>query len=41
MKEVLYKTTVHFDEKKTTVAKIVDRLAAGGYPVRGEPTILP
>jgi len=41
MKEVLYKTTVQFDEKKTTVARIVDTLAAGGYPVRGEPKLLP
>lgn len=41
MKEVLYKTTVQFDEKRTTVAKIVDTLAAAGYPIRGEPEILP
>jgi hypothetical protein len=41
MKEVLYKTTVIFDDKKTTVAKIVDALTAGGFHVRGEPTILP
>jgi hypothetical protein len=41
MKEVLYKTTVLFDEKRTTVAKIVDILTAGGYPIRGEPKIIP
>ena len=41
MKDVLYKTTVQFDENKTTVAKIVDKLAAGGYPIRGEPKMLP
>jgi hypothetical protein len=35
-----YKATVVFDEKKTTVAKIMDSLVSGGFPVRGEPQFL-
>jgi len=36
----LYKATVVFDEKKTTLAKIIDSLVSGGFPVRGEPQFL-
>jgi hypothetical protein len=33
----LYNARVVFDETKTTVDKIIDTLAQGGYSVRGEP----
>jgi hypothetical protein len=36
----LYKTTVVFDEKQTTLVKIIDSLVSGGFPVRGEPQFL-
>jgi len=36
----LYKTTVVFDEKKTTLVKIIGSLVSGGFPVRGEPQFL-
>jgi len=36
----LYKATVVFDEKKTTLAKIIDSLVSGGFRVRGEPQML-
>jgi len=35
-----YKATVVFDEKKTTLARIIDSLVRGGYPVHGEPQFL-
>jgi hypothetical protein len=35
-----YRATVVFDEKKTTLAKILDSLVSGGFPVRGEPQFL-
>jgi len=35
-----YRTTVVFDEKKTTLAKIIDSLVSGGFPVLGEPLFL-
>ena len=40
MKESHYKTIVVFDDKKTTVSKIIDSLVSGGFPVRGEPQFL-
>jgi hypothetical protein len=40
IKESRYNATVVFDEKKTTVAKIIDSLVSGGFPVRGEPQFL-
>jgi hypothetical protein len=36
----LYKATVIFDDKKTSLAKIIDSLVSGGFPVRGEPQFL-
>jgi hypothetical protein len=35
-----YRATVVFDEKKTTLAKILDSLVSGGFPIRGEPQFL-
>jgi len=29
--------TVTYDEKKTSVDKIIEQLSGGGYPVSGEP----
>jgi copper chaperone CopZ len=29
--------TVTYDEKKTSVDKIIERLSKGGYPVSGDP----
>jgi len=41
MKEILYRTKVLFDEKKTTVGKIVEALSAGGFHLRGQPEVAP
>lgn len=41
MEEVLYNTTVVFDERKVSIAGIVDRLKSFGYPIRGKPEMLP
>ena len=40
MQDSHYKATVVFDEKKTTLAKIIDSLVSGGFPVLGEPQFL-
>lgn len=35
-----YNATVAFDEAQTSLKRIVDTLARGGYPVQGEPKLL-
>ena len=35
-----YNTTVVFDEAQTSLKRIVDTLARGGYPIQGEPKFL-
>jgi len=32
-----FTVTVTFDNKKTSVDKIIEKLTKGGYPVSGEP----
>ena len=34
---LFFTVTVTFDDKKTSVDKIIERLSKGGYPVSGEP----
>jgi copper chaperone CopZ len=40
LEAALYNATVVFDEKRTTLAKIIESLVSGGFPVRGEPQFL-
>ena len=32
-----FTVTVKFDDKKTSVEKIIEKLSKGGYPISGEP----
>ncbi len=38
--EARFKATVTFDDTKTTIEKIMDTLARGGYPLQGRPEFL-
>jgi len=32
-----FKVTITFDDKKTSIDNIIERLSKGGYPVSGDP----
>jgi len=34
---ISFTVTITFDDTKTSVEKIIERLSKGGYPISGEP----